>query len=92
MHACVRARDKLNGPHLSQLISTPNPNLWQPLFSPTESTFRCMYHNSKGGGLHVSTNSKTNRAKSDTYAICKRDIPGAGQIKALAAYVKVNLS
>ena len=51
-----------------------------------------MYHNSKGGGLHVSTNSKTNRAKSDTYAICKRDIPGAGQIKALAAYVKVNLS
>ena len=27
-----------------------------------------------GGGLHLSTASKTNRRKSDTYAICKRDV------------------
>ena len=47
-----------------------------------------MYHNANGGGLHVSTNSQTNKAKSDVYSICKREIPGAGQIRALAAYVK----
>lgn len=37
----------------------------------------------------MSTNSLTNKAKSDVYSICKREIPGAGQIKALAAYVKI---